>query len=231
MLTALGLGGLAAASLVVGALLAFARRWSKGQIGVVLAFGAGALISAVSVELVEEGLAEGGLGWTAVGLGTGALSYFLLDGAIDRRFAGGAGTSLALGAFLDGIPEQLVLGIGIGSGGPIGVGLIVAIFISNVPEATGSATEMHENGTSGGRILGLWGAVAVVCTAATVIGWAVSSSSTEETRAIIDGFAAGALLVMLIDSMIPDAREGAGRVAGLVATLGFAVAAALSSLS
>ncbi len=139
--------------------------------------------------------------------------------------------SLALGAFLDGIPEQLVLGIGIGSGGAIGVGLIVAIFISNVPEATGSATEMHEHGASRGRVLGLWTAVAIVCTAATVIGWALSSSATAETRAIIDGFAAGALLVMLIDSMIPDAREGAGRTAGLVATLGFAVAAALSSLS
>jgi ZIP family zinc transporter len=231
MLKAIGLGGLAAGSLVLGALLAFARAWSKEEIGTVLAFGAGALISAVSVELVEEGIREGGLGWTAAGLAAGALTYFLLDAAIDRRFAGGAGTSLALGAFLDGIPEQLVLGIGIGSGAAVGLGLIVAIFISNVPEATGSASDMLKGGTSRGRVLGLWAAVALVCTAATVIGWAISSSASDETRSIIDGFAAGALLVMLIDSMIPDAREGAGRTAGLVATLGFAVAAALSSLS
>jgi ZIP family zinc transporter len=231
MLKALGLGGLAAGSLVIGALLAFARTWSKLQIGVVLAFGAGALISAVSVELVEEGLAEGGLGWTAVGLAAGALTYFTLDGAINRRFSGAAGASLALGAFLDGIPEQLVLGISIGGGGAVGLGLIVAIFISNIPEATGSATEMTDHGASRGRVLGLWAAVAVVCTAATVAGYALSSSATDETRSVIDGFAAGALLVMLIDSMIPDARDGAGRVAGLVATLGFAVAAALSSLS
>lgn len=231
MLKALGFGGLTAGSLVFGALLAFARTWAKAQIGIVLAFGAGALISAVSVELVEEGLKEGGLGWTAAGLAAGALTYFLLDGAINRRFSGAAGASLALGAFLDGIPEQLVLGISIGSGGAVGLGLIVAIFISNVPEATGSATEMAGHGTSRERILGLWTAVALVCTAATVVGWALSSAASEETRAIIDGFAAGALLVMLIDSMIPDAREGAGRVAGLVATLGFAVAAGLSSLS
>ena len=230
MLKALGLGGLTAGSLVLGAALAFARTWSRRQIGVVLAFGAGALISAVSVELVEEGITAGGLGWTALGLGAGALTYFLLDGLIERRFTG-AGTSLALGAFLDGIPEQLVLGIAIASGGGVGLGLIVAIFISNVPEATGSAAELVEGGTSRRRVLTLWVSVALVCTAATVVGWLLSSSASDATRAGIDGFAAGALLVMLIDSMIPDARAAAGRVAGLVATLGFAVAAGLSSLS
>jgi ZIP family zinc transporter len=232
MLKAIGLGGLAAGSLVIGALLAFARSWSKAQIGLVLAFGAGALISAVSVELVEEGVQLGGLGWTAAGLAAGALTYYLLDGAIEQRFAGaGAGAALALGAFLDGIPEQLVLGIAIGSGEPLGLGLIVAIFISNLPEATGSASESLGGGTSRRDVLLLWAAVAVVCTVATVVGWAIASGASNELRATIDGFAAGALLVMLIDSMIPDARAGAGRHAGLVATLGFAVAAALSSLS
>ncbi len=230
MLQAIGLGGLAAGSLVIGALLAFARTWSKAHIGLVLAFGAGALISAVSVELVEEGVRLGGLGWTAAGLAAGALTYYLLDGAIERRFAA-AGTALALGAFLDGIPEQLVLGIAIGSGEPLGLGLIVAIFISNLPEATGSASELLGGGMSRRDVLALWAAVAVVCTLATVIGWAIAAGASDELRATIDGFAAGALLVMLIDSMIPDARAGAGRHAGLVATLGFAVAAALSSLS
>jgi ZIP family zinc transporter len=230
MLTAIGLGGLAAGSLVIGALLAFARTWSKAQIGLVLAFGAGALISAVSVELVEEGVQLGGLGWTAAGLAAGALTYYLLDGAIEQRFAG-AGAALALGAFLDGIPEQLVLGIAIGSGEPLGLGLIVAIFISNLPEATGSASESLGDGTSRRSVLLLWAAVAVICTLATMIGWAIASGATDELRATVNGFAAGALLVMLIDSMIPDARAGAGRHAGLVATLGFAVAAALSSIS
>jgi ZIP family zinc transporter len=230
MLTALGLGALAAGSLVLGALLSFARRWSPAQIGLVLAFGAGALISAVSVELVEEGIGLGGLGWTAGGLAAGAATYYLLDGAVERRFAG-AGAALALGAFLDGIPEQLVLGIAIGSGEPLGLGLIVAIFISNLPEGTGSASEMLRGGTSRRDVLTLWVGVALVCTAATVVGWAIASGAPGELRATIDGFAAGALLVMLIDSMIPDAREGAGRHAGLLATLGFAVAAALSSLS
>src|SRR5919107_4841848 len=108
MLSALGWGALAAVSLVVGALLAFARPWPDWQIGLVLAFGAGALISAVSFELAEEGVKIGGLGWTAVGLGLGAMTYFVLDGVIERRFAGAdasgdGGIGLALGAFLDGL--------------------------------------------------------------------------------------------------------------------------------
>jgi ZIP family zinc transporter len=230
MLTAIGLGALAAGSLVIGALLAFARRWSPRQVGVVLAFGAGALISAVSFELADEGLRLGGLGWTAAGLAAGALTYYGLDGAIERRFAG-AGTALALGAFLDGLPEQLVLGIGIASGEGVGLGLLVAIFISNLPEAIGSASNMLEGGTSRRGVLGLWLGVALVCALATLAGWAAASSASDDLRAGIDGFAAGALIVMLIDSMIPDARNGAGRAAGLVTTLGFAVAAALSTVS
>jgi zinc transporter, ZIP family len=242
MAGALGWGALAASSLVIGALLAFARRWPARQVGLVLAFGAGALISAVSFELAAEGLRVGSLGATALGLGAGALVYFGLDGAIASRFsadrgrAGRAGASepgsaLALGAFLDGIPEQLVLGIGLAAGEGVGVGLLVAIFVSNLPEAIGSASEMRESGTDRRKVLGLWGAVAAICTLASVAGYAIADTASGELQAGIDGFAAGALLVMLIDSMIPEATRESGRVAGLVTTLGFAVATALSSLS
>ena len=245
MLSALGWGALAASSLVIGAFLAFARGWSQRQIGTVLAFGAGALISAVSFELVEGGVGVGGLRATALGLGIGAITYYLADGAVERTATrgkgrrGGAeaaagsssGTALALGAFLDGIPEQLVLGIGLAAGEGIGVGLIVAIFVSNLPEAIGSATEMNAAGTNREKILRLWILVALICLIATVVGYAIADLASEELRAGINGFAAGALLVMLIDSMIPDARKDAGRTAGLLTALGFAVAFGLSSLS
>ncbi len=242
MIEALAWGALAASSLVIGAALAFARPWSERQVGTVLAFGAGALISAVSFELVEEGVAVGGLGWAGLGLGIGAITYYLADGAIARRHEGGrgrkgraaaseSGTALALGAFLDGIPEQLVLGIGLAAGEGVGVGLIVAIFVSNLPEAIGSANEMERAGSARDRVLALWVAVAAICVASTLAGWAIADVASDSLRATINGFAAGALLVMLIDSMIPDAREDAGRAAGLVTALGFAVAFALSSLS
>lgn len=124
---AIGWGALAASSLVIGAALSFAREWPRQQVGYVLSFGAGALISAVSFELAAEGLAISGAGYTGVGLAVGAFSYYFLDGLISRRMAtgrgrqgraegSGSGTALALGAFLDGIPEQLVLGIGIAGG-------------------------------------------------------------------------------------------------------------------
>jgi zinc transporter, ZIP family len=242
MAGALGWGALAASSLVLGALLAFARRWPARQVGLVLAFGAGALISAVSFELAAEGLAVGSLGATAIGLGVGALTYFGLDGLIARRFSGGRGrggragasdpgSALALGAFLDGIPEQLVLGIGLAAGEGVGVGLLVAIFVSNLPEAIGSASEMRSAGANRRRVLVLWGAVAAICTLASAAGYAIADTASGELQAGIDGFAAGALLVMLIDSMIPEATRESGRVAGLVTTLGFAVATALSSIS
>jgi ZIP family zinc transporter len=228
---AIGWGALAASSLVIGAALSFARRWSRRQVGAVLAFGAGALISAVSFELAEEGLAIGGVGITGTGLGAGALTYFGLDSLIERRASDEGGTGLALGAFLDGIPEQLVLGINLAAGAGIGVALLVAIFVSNLPESMGSAEEMRKSGTSRGAILRLWVGVAVICTAATAVGYLIADGASGDFKAAIDGFAAGALLVMLIDSMIPEARQAAGRPAGLITALGFALAAGLSSLS
>jgi zinc transporter, ZIP family len=239
VLEALGWGSVAAASLVIGALLALSRPWSRRQVGIVLAFGAGALISAVSVELVEEGLRIGGLGWTAVGLATGAVTYYVLDGVIEQRFGagegeqagGGAGVPLALGAFLDGVPEMLVLGIGFAADEGVGFGLLAAIFVSNLPEAIGSAGDMRDAGVGRRRIMALWTGVAVICAAATVVGYALADAVRNEPQAVLNGFAAGALLVLLVDSMIPQARHEAGRPAGLVGTLGFAVAAALSSLS
>src|SRR4051812_14145299 len=227
---ALGWGALSASSLVIGALLGLGRRWPDVRIGLVLAFGAGALISAVSFELVEEGQKVGEAGWVAAGLGLGALAYFLADRALDRRGSGG-GTALALGAFLDGLPEQAVLGISLASGQGVSVGLLAAIFVSNLPEAIGSASEMRAAGRRPQQIRRLWFAVAAVCTLASVAGYAIADVTGGNLQAAVDGFAAGALLVMLSDSMIPDARVKGGRVAGLATVLGFAVAAGLSSMS
>ena len=235
MTAAIGWGALAASSLVIGALLGTVRAWPDRLIGLVLAFGAGALISAVSFDLAEEGARLGDRGVMAIGLAAGALTYFSLDRLVGRRSAkaggGSAGSALALGAFLDGIPEQLVLGIGIAAGEGVGVGLLVAIFVSNLPEAIGSSTAMRAAGTHATKIRRLWLLVAVICTASTVAGYAIADSVGGNLNAAVDGFAAGALLVMLIDSMIPEAVRKGGDVSGLVTVLGFAVAAALSGVS
>ena len=240
--TALGWGTLAASSLVIGALLGLVWSWPERLVGLVLAFGAGALISAVSFELAEEGVEVGGAMPVAIGLGLGALTYFVCDTVLDHVTAdmeargnggggSGAGPALALGGVLDGIPEQLVLGIGLATGGAISIGLLVAIFVSNLPEAIGSASELRAAGRSARAVMVLWIAVAAACALASVVGYAVADTASPGLEGGINGFAAGALLVLLVDSMIPDATAKSGPIAGVVTVLGFAVATGLSNMT
>lgn len=225
MAAAIGWGALAASSLVIGALIGLMRPWPKKPIGLVLGFGAGALISAVSFELFEEGVDLAGALPVAIGLGVGAMTYFVAAGKVAAM---GGGAALALGAFLDGIPEQMVLGIGLAGGEPVSAGLLAAIFVSNLPEAIGGAIDMRRQMHSTRQVALNWLWIAGFCAAATVVGYAIADSTGGDFQAGVNGFAAGALIVMLVDSMIPEATEEAGRTTGLVTTLGFAVAAGLS---
>jgi zinc transporter, ZIP family len=226
LIAAVGWGALAASSLILGAVFGLARKWPERLVGAVLAFGAGALISAVSFDLAEEGAQIGDPGYVAIGLAVGAVTFYVVDGAFDR----GGTNALAIGAFLDGIPEQLVLGIGLAAGEGVSFGLLAAIFVSNLPEAIGSADSMRAAGTPPAAIRRLWGLIAIGCAIATPVGFALADVTGGNLQAAINGFAAGALLVMLVNSMIPEAGSKAGRAGGLVTVLGFAVAAGLSGI-
>jgi zinc transporter, ZIP family len=184
--------------------IGLARPWPACPVGVVLAFGAGALIGAASFDLAQEGVELGGGDSVALGLAVGALTYYLADRAVERMGqperagpsaaptpTGEAGTALALGAFLDGIPEQMVLGIGLAAGGGVSVRLLAAIFISNLPEAVGSATEMRAAGRTPATITRLWTLVALICTLATVAGYGIADNASGDLQATINGFAAG----------------------------------------
>ena len=225
MAAALGWGALAASSLVLGAAIGLMRRWPRKLVGLVLGFGAGALISAVSFELAEEGVKIAGGVPVAVGLAVGAMTYFIAAGKVASM---GGGAALALGAFLDGIPEQMVLGIGLAGGEPVSVGLLAAIFVSNLPEAIGGATDMRRQMHSNRQVMLNWLGIAGVCALASGVGYGLADVTGGDFRAGLNGFAAGALLVMLVDTMIPEATEQAGRTTGLVTTLGYAVATWLS---
>jgi ZIP family zinc transporter len=241
VLAALLWGLAAASSLVLGAAIGVVRPWPDRLVGAILAFGAGALISAVSFDLALGGVREaGGLTPVAIGLAVGALVFFVADAALDRMaerrgvraeaaaVAAGPAISLALGAFLDGLPENLVLGVGLARGEGVSVALVVAIFISNVPEAMGSAAELFKAGARPSRVVLGWLAVAVTTALAAPLGFLVADALGGEYIGVVNGFAAGALLVMLASSMTPEAREKVGLPAGLITVLGFALAFALS---
>ena len=178
---AIGWGALAASSLVIGAAIGLARPWPRRLVGLVLGFGAGALISAVSFELVRGGSAGWRRGSPSRSGSRWALSPTSSRPAGSRRWA--AAAALALGAFLDGIPEQMVLGIGLASGEPVSAGLLAAIFVSNLPEAIGGATdmkrEMHASQARDAQ-LGSW--IAGFCALATVVGYAIADSPRTSCR-------------------------------------------------
>jgi len=228
-------GTVAASSLLIGAVLGVTRRWSDAVVGSVLGFGAGALMASISFELFQGGLEIGGAIALAFGLTCGAGVFFVSDRWVKRiggrSRPGAAGLPLALGAFLDGIPEQTVLGVGIADDGVGSIALLVAIFVSNLPEAMGSATEMKASGSPTRRILLLWASVTALCVLATAGGYLLAHVTGGAFVGAVDGFAAGALLVMLVGAMIPEAQAKIHDRAGLAAVLGFAVAAGLAAFS
>ena len=242
MSTAFAWGALAASSLLLGGVIALVFRVSGRVLGLILGFGAGVLISAVAYELVEDAFStsEGGA-WVAAGLAAGALVYFVGDELIDRRGGekrksmGGEqeeGTALAivLGIVLDGIPESVVIGLTLLEGGSVGVAMLVAVFISNLPEAIGATSGLAVAGWRRSHILGLWGLVILASALASLAGYGLLGDASPNTIAFVLAFAGGAILTMLAETMIPEAYLRGGKAVGLVTTLGFGVAFAISAL-
>jgi ZIP family zinc transporter len=142
-------GAISASSLLIGAVLGVMRPWNAKALGLVLGFGAGALISGISFQLAAGGFEAAGPWPLTIGLAAGALVFFFADRAVEQwaiKAGGMAGLSLALGGLLDGIPEQAVLGIDLSHGNGVSLALLMAIFVSNLPESIGSSTQMHEGG-------------------------------------------------------------------------------------
>jgi ZIP family zinc transporter len=244
VLEALVYGVVAASSLVLGALIGVRAPLPDRALGLLMGLGAGALVASLSFELAEEAIDQGGFVPLALGLTAGALLFYGGDRLLERRSArgraqrprgadaGAGGAVLLLGALLDGIPEQTAIGIGLATGaaGSGGVALVAAVFLSNVPESLASAAAMREAQHPAGHVLRLWGAVAVVGAAATVIGRAALGDASGNVTAFILAVAAGAVLTMLVDSFIPEAVAKGKKEVGLVTCLGFALAVLIDQL-
>jgi ZIP family zinc transporter len=199
-----------------------------------MGFGSGVLLSAVSFELIDEAVETSGrLRGAVLGLLVGAIVFTAGDVVISRfgyaarkDIAGApqdaSGLTIVLGALLDGIPESAVLGLTLLQTGSIGAAMLVAVFVSNLPEGIAATVGQRS------RIVVLWSAIALASGASAAAGFALLDSASPDTVAFVLSFAAGAVLTMLATSMIPEAYEHAGRSVGLVTVLGFIVAFAIN---
>ena len=233
---AFGWGTLAASSLVVGAVIALVFHIPLRTIGLIMGFGSGVLISAVAFDLVEEAInTASGHGAAITGIFAGCAVFSIgnwwidRSGGGDRKDATGAqqdGTALAivLGTVLDGIPESLVIGLTIYHGGAVGAAYLAAVFISNLPESISSTSGLAASGWRTTRILLLWLTIALISGLASLVGYRLFQHSSPDTVAFVLTFAAGAILTMLADTMMPEAYEHGGKLVGVATTLGFAVA-------
>jgi ZIP family zinc transporter len=237
-----GLSGLIAAStLLIGAAIAYFVKVPGGLVAMVMAFGAGVLISALAFELVAEANEAGGLLPTLGGFLAGAVLFVVADWLLSRSGGrnrknpkgsgeGGSGAVIAVGALIDGVPESVVLGLSVANGGGLSIPIIAAIAISNIPEGLSSTSGMKADGHRAGYVFGVWGSIAAASTVAALLGFFLLSGTGPEAIAFVTTVAAGAILAMVANTMIPEAFQREKVLTGLFATVGFLLSFALHEL-
>jgi ZIP family zinc transporter len=231
-------------ALVLGALIGFFARVPQRVVAGIMAFGSGVLISALSFELIDEAYQRGGFAATAAGFLGGAAVYTFASWLLARQGAkhrkrsngkqaseeedSGSGLAIAVGALLDGIPESIVIGLSLLGGTGVSMVAVIAIFLSNVPEGLSSSAGMKKSGRSVGYVFGVWVAIAVASGIASLLGYTVFGHFSQSIVAATMATAAGAILAMLADTMIPEAFAEAHDFAGIITVAGFLCAFMLS---
>ena len=238
-------GAVAGSSLVIGGIVALRAPITRRHVGLIMAFGAGVLLSAVAYELVQEAFeTSAGEGGIALGLLAGSLVFFLAEVLIDRLGkrrnpqpgegdgpgTAAVGRALVLGIILDGIPESLVLGLTVLEAGTVSAAFLVAVFVANLPEAIAATAALERAGRDTKRIMRFWVLVALGFGVASLAGYVLLEAASPRTVAIVLAFAGGAVLTMVANTMMPEALHHGGRVAGFVTTVGFALAFGISAL-
>jgi len=259
MTTAVVYGLLASSSFVIGVMLGLLTSPPRRLVASIVAFGAGVLVSALTFDLMSEATEKGAMLYVIGGFLTGALIYVIADVGLERmaarspkrkgrdpqdvvpgagakaeapEVAAATGLALLAGALLDGVPESAAIGLSLhAEGTDLGVVLLAAVFLGNVPESLSSAASMKQEGRSRGYILGAWGTVAVLCTIATVAGYALLGGLPQNIVSAILALAAGAILAMLADTMMPEAFKHGGPWVALATAVGFACALLLSEVT
>ena len=233
-------GGVGAAALLVGALIAYQLDPSRRAMAVIMALGTGVLIGSVSFELVDEALKHQAVAWVALLVLVGAATFTAGNWILSRRGGGarkdptgeqadGSALAIVLGSVLDGIPESFVLGLTVLQGG-VSVSLLAGVVLSNLPEGMSSSSGLKAAGWARRRVLSMWSLVVLVSAVAAAAGWVLLDPHSGRTGALVQAFAAGALLAMLADTLLPEAYEVEGIFTGSLVVTGFAVSLALSAI-
>jgi ZIP family zinc transporter len=241
-------GLLSGSALLIGAAAGWFVPMSRRVIAAIMAFGAGVLISALSFELMDEAWTRGGFTPVAAGFFGGAAAYTFANkllsmwGAQHRKRSDPAqrakdkqknndnGAALAVGALLDGIPESMVIGVSLLRGGAVGFVAVIAVFLSNIPDGLSSSAGMKAEGRKLAFVLLLWAGITLISGAASWLGYVAFRGGDPGLVGAVQATAAGAILSMVVDTMVPEAFEGTHDYAGLIAVAGFLAAFVLSKL-
>ena len=239
-------GLVSGSALVIGALLGYYAKVHKKVIAFVMAFGSGVLISALAFDLMDEAYQRGGFSSAALGFLSGAIIYSLAthylnkNGAKHRKRSGekqpsekensGSGIAIAVGTLLDGIPESIAIGVSMIEGGNVSTAAVIAIFLSNIPEALSSTSGMKKSGRTKTYIFGIWIGITVISAVASLCGYTIFKKFSPNVIAATIAVAAGAILAMLSDTMIPEAFEEGHDYIGVITVMGFLAAFLLTKM-
>ena len=235
-------GFVAGSALLLGAFFGYYFKLPQRLVASIMAFGAGVLMSAVSFELLDEAYALGGPTHLVAGFLIGATIFTLANiylarkGAKHRKRSVKPGDNdnnamaIAAGSVIDGVPESIALGLTMIGGGAVSTATLVAIFLSNIPEGLSSSAGMKKEGWKPVKVFSLWLIIAIVTAISSLVGFTIFSHLPVEATAVTLSIAAGGILAMLVDTMIPEAFSETHNLAGMVTVIGFAISFILSKL-